>query len=60
MCFKRWVTVGDSQGWGRTFHTEETVWAEDKGEIQQLAYVHAHRYVSVYPQGSKSRGGLGR
>ena len=30
---------------GRTFHTEETVWAEDRVEVQQLAYVRVHRYV---------------
>lgn len=36
------------------------MWAEDKGEIQQLAYVHVHRYVRVYLQGSKSRGGTGK
>lgn len=31
-----------------------------QGEIQQLAYVHVHRYVRVYLQGSKSRGGTGK
>lgn len=45
MCLKRWIRVGDSQSKGRTFHTEETVWAEDRVEVQQLAYVCVHRYV---------------
>lgn len=38
MCVKRWVRVGNSQS-GEGPSTEETVWAEDKGEIQQLAYM---------------------
>lgn len=36
------------------------MWAEDRVEVQQLAYVCVHRYVRVHLQGSKSRVGAGK
>ena len=42
------------------------MWAEDRVEVQQLAYVcvhryvRVHRYVHVHLQGSKSRVGAGK